>query len=249
MDPSNRKRKQIDIEIGEFLALSLSDASAMVGAISPPRSPSPPPSPPAALPEAEPPAALPVADPPAAAHHRGRIRRNPARAPLEGKGLVIPPPYPWAGTLRATVRSLNYLRERGITAIRGDVECRKCEKKFEVELDLEERFAEISTFVAENKVLLRHRAPTEWMNPELSRCGFCNQERCVKPVMSAKKRSINWLFLLLGKMLGCCSLEQLKYFCKHTENHRTGAKDRVLFLTYLSLCKQMDPSGPYDVVV
>ena len=88
--------------------------------------------------------------------------------------------------------------------------------------------------------------PREWMNPELNRCDFCNREGCV---ISAKKRSINWMFLLLGKMLGCCTLEQLKYFCKHTENHRTGAKDRVLFLTYLSLCKQMDPSGPYDVVV
>ncbi|KAL1809528.1 hypothetical protein ACET3Z_026518 [Daucus carota] len=29
------------------------------------------------------------------------------------------------------------------------------------------------------------------------------------------------------QMLGCCTVEQLKYFCKHTKNHRTGAKDRV----------------------
>jgi hypothetical protein len=47
-------------------------------------------------------------------------------------------------------------------------------------------------------------------------------------------------------MLGCCTLDQLKYFCKHTKNHRTGAKDRVLFLAYLGLCKQLDPNGPFD---
>ncbi|XP_047964800.1 uncharacterized protein LOC125209240 [Salvia hispanica] len=238
---SNRKRKQSDIENGEFLALSLSAASAKAMAFSGANVPPPPPPPPSVV--------VPAADPPAATHHHRRLRRNPSRAPLEGKNPVIPPPYPWAGTGRATVRSLNYLRAQGITAIFGDVECRKCEKKFSMVFDLEERFAEISTFVAENQALMRHRAPNEWKNPELPRCDFCNQEGSVKPVISPKKRSINWLFLLLGKMLGCCTLEQLKYFCKHTKNHRTGAKDRVLFLTYLSLCKQMDPSGPYDVVV
>ncbi|XP_041993682.1 uncharacterized protein LOC121744268 [Salvia splendens] len=237
---SNRKRKQSDIENGEFLALSLSVASAKAMAFSGANLPPPPP-PPSFV--------MPAADPPATTHHRRQLIRNPARAPLEGKNPVIPPPYPWAGTGRATVRSLNYLRAQGITAIFGDVECRKCEEKFVMEFDLEERFAEISTFVAENQALMRHRAPNEWKNPELPRCDFCNQEGSVKPVISAKKRSINWLFLLMGKMLGCCTLEQLKYFCKHTKNHRTGAKDRVLFLTYLSLCKQMDPSGPYDVVV
>ncbi|WOH09609.1 hypothetical protein DCAR_0729067 [Daucus carota subsp. sativus] len=47
------------------------------------------------------------------------------------------------------------------------------------------------------------------------------------------------------QMLGCCTVEQLKYFCKHTKNHRTGAKDRVLYLTYLAICKQLDPKGPF----
>ncbi|THG02676.1 hypothetical protein TEA_012074 [Camellia sinensis var. sinensis] len=77
-------------------------------------------------------------------------------------------------------------------------------------------------------------------------CKFCEQENNAKPVISEKKKSINWLFLLLGQMIGCCTLEQLKYFCKHTKNHRTGAKDRVLYLTYLGLCKQLDPNGPFD---
>jgi hypothetical protein len=88
---------------------------------------------------------------------------------------------------------------------------------------------------------------TIWMNPRLSRCENCNQENCVKPIIADKKRSINWLFLLLGQMLGCCTLAQLKYFCKHTKNHRTGAKDRLLYLTYLGLCKQLDLNGPFHV--
>ncbi|KAF9684343.1 hypothetical protein SADUNF_Sadunf04G0108500 [Salix dunnii] len=46
--------------------------------------------------------------------------------------------------------------------------------------------------------------------------------------------------------IGCCTLDQLKYFCKHTKNHRIGAKDRVLFLAYLGLCKQLNPNGPFD---
>ncbi|KAG5588223.1 hypothetical protein H5410_048657 [Solanum commersonii] len=46
-------------------------------------------------------------------------------------------------------------------------------------------------------------------------------------------------------MLGCCTLDELKFFCEHTDNHRTGAKDRVLFLAYLTLCRQVDPTGPF----
>lgn len=90
------------------------------------------------------------------------------------------------------------------------------------------------------------RAPAIWMNPVLPTCRFCNPDGSLKPDFPKNKKDINWLFLLLGQMLGCCTLEQLKYFCKHTKNHRTGAKDRVLFLTYLALCKQLDPNGPYD---
>ncbi|KAI3463946.1 hypothetical protein Pfo_020609 [Paulownia fortunei] len=94
---------------------------------------------------------------------------------------------------------------------------------------------------------MHHRAPKIWLNPTLLGCRFREQENSIKPVISQKKRSINWLFLLLGQMLDCCTLDQLKYFCKHTMNHRTGAKDRVLCLTYLGLCKQLDPNGPSDI--
>ncbi|KAH1147074.1 hypothetical protein GYH30_042307 [Glycine max] len=53
----------------------------------------------------------------------------------------------------------------------------------------------------------------------------------VEPLLACTKikRTINWLFLLLAQVLGCCLLKQLRYFCKHTNNHRTAAQDRVLY--------------------
>ncbi|KAG8364320.1 hypothetical protein BUALT_Bualt19G0116500 [Buddleja alternifolia] len=175
-----------------------------------------------------------------------RPRRNPSRSPREGKSDTVPIPFPWATDRRATVHSLDYLRSKQITAISGDVQCRKCDRHFKLEFDLHEKFFEIGRFVVENKASMCHRAAKEWQSPTLPNCRFCDQENCVRPIISEKKKSINWLFMLLGHMLGLCTLDQLKYFCKHTKNHRTGAKDRVLYLTYLALCKQLDPSGPFD---
>ncbi|KAK1370187.1 Wiskott-Aldrich syndrome protein family member 2-like [Heracleum sosnowskyi] len=174
-------------------------------------------------------------------------RRNPTQAPRDGtKGQDIPQPYPWATTKRATVHTLGYLDSKQIKVIFGEVQCKRCERQYDMELDLHEKFIEIGSFMAKNKSTMHDRAPASLMNPVLPTCKFCNQENSVKPVISDKKKTINWLFLLLGQMLGCCTLEQLKYFCKHTKNHRTGAKDRVLYLTYLAICKQLDPNGPFD---
>ncbi|XVE76312.1 hypothetical protein DITRI_Ditri12bG0161800 [Diplodiscus trichospermus] len=173
-----------------------------------------------------------------------RSRRNPFQNPREGKTETIEPPFPWATTQRATVHSLDYLLSHNMTTISGQVQCKKCEKFDNIEYNLEQKFRETASFISENKLAMHDRAPSAWMNPNLPSCKFCGG--CVKPVL-AKKRAINWLFLLLGGMLGCCKLSELKYFCKHTKNHRTGAKDRVLYLTYLGLCKQLDPNGPFDV--
>ncbi|KAJ7967348.1 Hydroxyproline-rich glycoprotein family protein [Quillaja saponaria] len=175
-----------------------------------------------------------------------RVRRRPTQAPREGKTDTVPAPFPWATTHRATVHSLNYLLSKQITTITGDVQCKRCERNYEMVLDLKEKFVQVGTFIAENKSSMHDRAPSVWMNPILPTCKYCEQENCVRPIISEKKKAINWLFLLLGQMLGCCTLDQLKYFCKHTKNHRTGAKDRVLYLTYLGLCKQLDPNGPFD---
>ncbi|OAY23456.1 uncharacterized protein LOC110605849 [Manihot esculenta] len=174
-----------------------------------------------------------------------RVRRNPTQAPRDGKSENVPPPFPWATNRRATVHSLNTLLSNNIETITGAVQCKRCEKQYVKEFNLQEKFRLVGEYIAENKHSMHDRAPDRWMNPELPNCDYCNQERCVKPVISQKKKSINWLFLLLGEMVGCCTLDQLKYFCKHTKNHRTGAKDRVLYLTYLELCKQLRPDGPF----
>ncbi|XWS68180.1 hypothetical protein CRYUN_Cryun04dG0069200 [Craigia yunnanensis] len=175
-----------------------------------------------------------------------RVRRNPTQAPREGKSETVPPPFPLATTHRATVHNVNYLLSKQIFTITGNVQCKRCDRPYEIVYDLKDKFVEVGTFIAENKNAMHDRAPPVWMNPVLPKCKFCDQENSVKPVISDKKKSINWLFLLLGQMLGCCTLEQLKYFCKHTKNHRTGAKDRVLYLTYLGLSKQLDPNGPFN---
>jgi len=178
---------------------------------------------------------------------RGRAGRKPSiQALKQGKSEAVSAPYPWATTRRATVHSLDYLLSKGINVISGNLYCKRCDKQYEVEYDLRQKFMEVACFVSKNKCGMHDRAPAIWMNPSLPNCEFCDQNNYVRPAVS-KKRSINWLFLLLGQMLGCCKLSELKYFCKHTKNHRTGAKDRVLYLTYLALCKQLDPNGAIDL--
>lgn len=100
---------------------------------------------------------------------------------------------------------------------------------------------EVASFILENKYTMHDRAPAIWMNPNLPNCKFCGQSNCVKPILG-KKKSINWLFLLLGQMLRC-KLFELKYFYKHTMKYSTGAKDRILYVTYLSLYKQLGPKS------
>ncbi|EXB80821.1 hypothetical protein L484_020075 [Morus notabilis] len=177
-----------------------------------------------------------------------RTRRNQAQVLRPGKSETVPVFFPWATTHRATVHSLDYLLSRKIVTITGEVQCKQCDRRFEIGYNLPEEFQKLWKFIADKKAGMSDRAPEEWKNPEFPDCKYCEQKGCVKPVVAEKKREINWLFLLLGRFLGCLTLEQLKYFCKHSRNHRTGAKNRVLYLTYLGLCKQLDPSGPFDAL-
>lgn len=191
---------------------------------------------------------LPLAPPPVRepATRPARSRRNPTQSLREGKSEIIPTPFAWATDRRAKIHTLNNLLSRKIYKISGEVQCKRCEKQYEIEYDLRKKFVEVGGYIAENKSRMHDRAPINWMNPILPTCKFCEQENSAKPIISEKKKTINWLFLFLGELLGCCTLEQLRYFCKHTKNHRTGAKDRVLYLTYLNMCKQLDPFGPFD---
>ncbi|KAL0338357.1 UNVERIFIED_CONTAM: hypothetical protein Sangu_1357800 [Sesamum angustifolium] len=230
----------------DFLNLSLS----------PPSSPSsntpPPPSQLLLFQNPAPAAAAATATPPpqqATVVARSRPRRVARRSSTQtlrpGKTETITPPYPWATSQRATIHNLQYLIRKGLTTIRGRVQCRRCDRQYDLEYDLRNKFAEVATFIMKNIDEMRQRAPETWLDPTLPDCNYCEQHNCVKPIMT-KKKSINWLFLLLGQTVGCCKLSELKYFCKHTRNHRTGAKDRVLYLTYLELCRQLNPEGPYD---
>ncbi|KAF8409940.1 hypothetical protein HHK36_002459 [Tetracentron sinense] len=164
------------------------------------------------------------------------------------KSDVIPAPYPWATTKRAHVRNLNDLLSSGIRTITGTVECDIYNHKQDLEFDLQREFKQVASFIAANKssIMLR-RTPEAWLYPPRTCWVCCRGESYVRPIISSKKRSINWLFLLLGEMIGHCTFDQLKYFCKHTNiTPLTGGRDRLTCLAYLGLCKQLDPSGPFD---
>ncbi|MQL83344.1 hypothetical protein Taro_015842 [Colocasia esculenta] len=175
-----------------------------------------------------------------------RARRNTTQGPRGGKEENIEPPFPWATSRRAVVHSRIELLSKGIRTITGEVQCKRCEHKGTMDYDLEEKYMEVARYIAAKKHLMHDRAPPEWTSPVFPPCPECKQQNSLKPVVAPKKRAINWLFMLLGQTLGCCTLEQLKYFCKHTKNHRTGAKDRVLYLTFLGICKQLESLDLYD---
>ncbi|KAK6779687.1 hypothetical protein RDI58_021871 [Solanum bulbocastanum] len=172
----------------------------------------------------------------------GRMRRTSmsTQSTVEEKNETITPPYPWATSRHAIIHTLDYLVSKEITNISGDVQCKKCQQQYKIQYDLQEKFNEIAKFIFKNKKNMHDRAPPIWMDPKLPNCKYCNQRNCVKPIIS-KNISINWLFLLLGQTIGCCKIDQLKYFCKHTKIHRTAAKDRLVYLTFIELCKQLDP--------
>ncbi|CAM0882221.1 unnamed protein product [Alopecurus aequalis] len=160
-----------------------------------------------------------------------------------------PPPFPWATSQAARHDTLESLLRRGITSVEGEARCKRCNCKATVVFDLEAKFREVREYVAANRHAFNDRAPQAWMDSTLPDCVACGEERCLWPAIPAEKGEINWLFLLLGQMLGCCTLEQLKYFCKNTGRHRTGAKNRVLYYAYLEMCKQLEPQGPFDDTV
>ncbi|KAF8409941.1 hypothetical protein HHK36_002460 [Tetracentron sinense] len=162
------------------------------------------------------------------------------------KSDVIPAKYPWATTQRAHLRTLNDILSSGVRTIIGRVGCDfNWTHNQDLEFDLQREFNQVASFVAANKSTMFHRIPEVWLYPPRS-CSKCNKVRFVRPIISKKKRSINWLFLLLGEMLGYCSSDQLKYFCKHSNIPHNGGRDELICLTYLGLCKQLDPSGPFD---
>ncbi|WJX84529.1 hypothetical protein P8452_67100 [Trifolium repens] len=158
------------------------------------------------------------------------------------KSGTILPPFAWATTKRATLHTLDHLlSELKLKTISGTLHCKFCKFQQEVEIDLVEKFEKLTKFIEENIEEMRDRAPDVWMNPVLPKCESCGKEKAIQP-LNTKKRNINWLFLLLSQRIGCCTLDELKYFCKHNDTHRTGAKDRLIYSTYFGLCKQFQPN-------
>lgn len=166
-----------------------------------------------------------------------------------GGGLHICPPYQWSTERVGVHHSLAELSERGIDTITGELQCKRCDDIRVVALDVKAKFKDLCGYISCNIHGMDDRAPQRWKEPALPDCDKCGQRGSMRPVIPADKHRINWVFLLLSEMLGMCTLEQLKHFCEHTQQHRTGAKDRVLYLTYMELCNQLLPSGPFDMEV
>ncbi|CAL4909406.1 unnamed protein product [Urochloa decumbens] len=165
---------------------------------------------------------------------------------IEG-GLHLHPPYPWSTDRVGVHYSLAELSKRGISTITGELQCKRCDFLKLVSLDARARFEDLCGYVSSNVQGMDDRAPKRWREPVLPDCDKCGQRGSMRPVIPADKHRINWVFLLLMEMLGVCTLEQLKHFCAYTQQHRTGAKDRVLYSTYMELCNQLLPNGIFDM--
>ncbi|RHN48383.1 hypothetical protein MtrunA17_Chr7g0263201 [Medicago truncatula] len=172
-------------------------------------------------------------------------KHQPVKKRRLTKSMAVPPPFPWATSKRAILHTLDHmLSVVKLNTISGTLECKVCKFQQDIQFDLVENFEKVTRFIEERRNEMCDRAPVEWMNPVIPNCKSCGQEKAMHPLMT-KKRNINWLFLLLGQMIGCCNLDQLKYFCKHADIHRTGAKNRLIYSTYFGLCKQLQPNTPF----
>ncbi|OEL22006.1 hypothetical protein BAE44_0016976 [Dichanthelium oligosanthes] len=199
------------------------------------------------------PASPPPSPPPAAAPRSIRRRLNNGTA-AAGRGSRRPcvkpcddavgeAPFAWATGRPARHDTLESLLRRGVTSVEGHARCKRCGNRKPIAYDLEPKFRELRDHIVANRHAMDDRAPDAWMFPALPDCDACGHKGAMWPEIATEKREINWLFLLLGQMLGCCTLEQLKYFCMNTGRHRTGAKNRVLYYAYIEMCNQL---GPFD---
>lgn len=211
-------------ELQDPLALTLGSIYAAA--------PPPPPSPP----------------PPTAAPRSVRRRLNSGRraarvvkARADAAVHHEPPPFPWATGRPARHDTVEALLRRGVTTVEGHARCKRCGARKAIAYGLEAKFRALRDHIVANRHAMNDRAPDAWMYPALPDCDACGQKGAVWPEIAADKRGVNWMFLFLGQMLGCCTLEQLKYFCQNTGRHRTGAKNRVLYYAYIEMCNQLEP--------
>ena len=173
---------------------------------------------------------------------------HPPAPPTNGTAIVSPV-FPWATDRIGIHHPISHLTALAITTVEGEVHCSRCDARKTVSYDIASKFQEVRDFVIRNGEDMDDRAPEEWLHStgKIPDCDGCGQRNSLRPVIPAEKERINWVFLLLGQTLGLCTLDQLKYFCAHTRQHRTGAKDRVLYSTYMELCNQLYPDKMFRI--
>ncbi|KMZ64581.1 hypothetical protein ZOSMA_35G00360 [Zostera marina] len=162
--------------------------------------------------------------------------------PQSVKLVAIPPPFPWSSENRATLLTMEELARRGFNTIEGEVQCKRCNVRAVASLQLKERFEVVIHNLLDILKIGNTSAPSKWVNPQFPSCPSCKNVNCMAPIISEKKRNINWLFLYLGETIGMCNLDQLYYFYKHNMFRITGSKIHLLLYTYIGISKQLFPS-------
>ena len=184
-------------------------------------------------------AAAPASPPPPVAPRAVRRRVNRVKPRADAGDLLVQAPFPWATERPAQHGTLESLLRRGVTSVEGHARCKRCGATKAIAYDLETKFWEVREYIVTNRHAMYDRAPKAWEFPPLPDCDACGHRGAMWPEIAADKHEINWLFLFLGQMLGCCTLDQLKYFCMNNGRHRTGAKNRVLYYAYIEMSNQL----------
>ncbi|KAF0926545.1 hypothetical protein E2562_026033 [Oryza meyeriana var. granulata] len=99
--------------------------------------------------------------------------------------FVANPPYPWATNEMAKHHSLAELRRRGITTLKGEAQCRRCDTRKMMVYNIEDKFQEVAKYFRENCLDMNDRASARWMNPTIPDCDNCGQKNSMRPKTSS----------------------------------------------------------------
>ncbi|PKA61936.1 hypothetical protein AXF42_Ash019142 [Apostasia shenzhenica] len=103
---------------------------------------------------------------------------------------------------------------------------------------MKRKVLEITVAEAEEELPVTWRALRSPL--ECRRCGSLNS---LERVVLAARSEIVWLFLLVGRMMGCGCLStgELRYFCRMNGSYVEGDRDELLLRTYMIIFQQLDP--------
>ncbi|XP_021849478.1 uncharacterized protein [Spinacia oleracea] len=169
------------------------------------------------------------------------------------------PLYPHAKPEPAKIHSLNYLLQNHILIVSKDFKCgnSECNQMYKVTYDIQTKFQELVEFIRteKDKSLNGGVAPEKWLTPTttLPECSNCRRKCDVDSLLGSDDRvsesayhKIDWLFLLLGRLLGVCEWNQLNYFCINNNidrsvNGMVASTSQLLYRVYFDLCRQLQP--------